>query len=228
MQPKQPHRDDTDDIMASILAGQSRASSATTSTPAPKPSASPQKPNRDKSVSKTASGKKRALRPAWGLIATLLFVIATFSLIAVAFVQRDRLLSFLAPPSPFAAEVKDSLAFPVYYPTKLPGSFKLQTGTITQPESGVLIYRVTNDENIAITFSQQPPTDKIDIDQMYETASGVEKYDSDTGATWIGTMADGTLIANVVGDQTWLIATTSSSVVSAEEMKSMLESLRQG
>ena len=176
-------------------------------------------------VNNLPSKKRRSAKP---IFATLFILMIIAGLGYLGYAKKDMVTGLFLPPSPFTKEVKQSVQFPLYYPTKMPGTFKFQTGTITQPEGGIVVYRLTNDtETAAVTVSQQAPAN-VDIDKLYETASGVVKFPSAAGSVWIGTMSDGTLVANVVGPQTWLIATTSSSVVSPDEMRQLIESLRQG
>lgn len=226
---RKPQQDDTDEFMAALLGKHSKGEhTRQPAKTAPELPASPRVPDSDKTISKTVPRTSKAAWPRRKLALVLPLLLVTLSLVGLIFMQREGFFGFLAPPSPFTAETKASLAFPVYYPTKMPGTFKFELGSITQPQGDVIVYRLTNDEQAAITVSQQAPTDKIDINTLYEDASGVEKFEGALGATWIGTMPDGTLIANIVGTKTWIIVTTGSGVVSADEMKQMLASLRQG
>lgn len=223
----QPIKDDTDDILAAIMGGAAPAAPSVISHKQSVASTARQKDNQKQTVSNTRPKRKNAHKPLGAFIAIFFILGVVLAAGAGAFLYRERITAFLAPPSPFSSEVRASLSFPVYYPTEMPGTFKLDTDTITQPDSNVVVYRLTNDEGIAVTISQQAANNQIDIRKLYPEDQEPKQVELPLGTAHIGTV-EGSLLAHLVGQKTWIIVTTSPSTLSSDELEIILRSMRQG
>lgn len=142
------------------------------------------------------------------------------------FLWRGPISSFLQPDSPFSQEQKDTMRVPLYYPTKLPGSFKIDSSTITKPEDGVIVYALTDDSSKRINITLQRQTSTLNLDPLYAILTDTKEIDTNFGKVKIGTSAENFEIANILTGQTWVIINSTKGTIDESDMKSLINSLK--
>jgi hypothetical protein len=224
MNPRQ--YDDSIDIMASILGSQQTRSYA----PQPQRSYTPRpvsnaQPLTYAPIEQQAqhSTKKRSLRPLF----IILFIAIFFSTIStLGYTQRHTILAFLSPPSPFTAEHKSKVNFPLYYPTKLPKGFLIELDSISQPQENVLAYNISDETGNAIQVVEQAFSQTVDLDALLASYQPLEKFELSNGNAVAGTNKDGEIVTHFTNGKTWITLTAYSSSTSLEDIKLLLNSLK--
>src|SRR5690606_2194053 len=80
--------------------------------------------------------------------------------------------SLFSPPSPFTAEQKNNMGAPLFYPTKMPGTFKIEIDdTNKKADNGVFMYVISNDDGKFVTINQQSTPQEVNIDDLFSGLS---------------------------------------------------------
>lgn len=157
---------------------------------------------------------------------TLILVIGTASL---GFIYlREPVLSLLKPKAPFSPEISEKSQTPLYYPTKLPGSFKMETNSITQSDTGVVIYAITDDSGKKINVSIQKKPDNLNLEPLYLALSNVRDVDTKLGTIKVGQSNEGSSeleISNITVDSSWIILSSTKGTVTDEELITIINNL---
>lgn len=165
-QNTRPGRDeDIDNFMANLLSGQS--------VPVPKQQSRTFRRPRQSSAPKevvdnsplTTPRPKRRLKKGFKSLLILL-LIAGISL-GLFFAWQGPISGLLEPRSPFSQEIREKMGIPLYYPTELPGTFKMEVNSITQPESDVVIFVISDDASKRINITLQKQPEGISLDPLY-------------------------------------------------------------
>lgn len=228
--------DDIDDIMASIMNGANSSPSASPEQSAPKHVHTPQRPvERHDAQSEPSPApvfKPAAKQPQQKSLPKInkkLIAAPLAGLIIVAgafFIWNGPLAAVLKPQSPFSEEVLGAMtSTPLYYPTKLPGSYKLELNSITQPESSVVVYAITDDEGKKINVSLQAQPKNMTLEPLHKALTDLRKTETKFGTITTGTSEDGIDISNILTGQTWVIITSQKGVLSSDELKLIVNSL---
>lgn len=158
-------------------------------------------------------------------VATVSLVALVITLVGGAFLWKGPISNALKPKSPFNEELSRQLEIPLYYPTKLPGTYKIELGSITQPESSVVLYAASNNEGKKFNISLQKQLASMDLDTIYSTLSGVREIDTKYGKVKTGVSEDGMQITNVLTGQTWVIITSYKDAMSDSDLRMVIDSL---
>lgn len=142
-----------------------------------------------------------------------------------AFLWHGPISNALKPKSPFSTELSQKTGLPLFFPAKLPGSFKMETNSIAQPDQSVVVYVISDNDNKKLNVSLQKPPANLDLSQLYETYSNVKELDTKFGKVKVGTSKEGMDIANVLAGQTWIIITSEEGSVSTSDLQSVINGL---
>lgn len=217
--PTHPDYDeDIDDIMASIMRGE----------PTPedlpkKPLRQPLRPRRNHGVpsrpiptptpvsaptpvqQQTKQQEKRRKLSKKARIGIVVTPVALTLVIGGIYFLKEPVLSLLRPRPPFSQEIVENMGVPLHYPVKLPGTFKIELDSIKQPESGVTVYAVSDDDGRRININQQQQPSDINLDPLYAVLDNVREVDTKFGPVRIGVNEGTTNIANILTGKTWII-----------------------
>lgn len=232
--------DDIDDIMSSILQGRPSNTPLLPKQPKQKPQPKPIQPRRSildtpspaYSVPKKApKSPRKPFKLKKSVKVSIIIVTAILALGAVGFVLRKPVGSFvsdlLAPPSPFSAEVTEKAGFPLYYPTKLPAGYKIETDSVRQPEEGVVIYAITTDDGKRFNINLQKKPAGLNLDPLYNALTEIKETDTKFGKVKTGTSGEGMQITNILTDQSWIIINSSKDTLTQEDLVKLVNSLRE-
>lgn len=227
--------DDVDDFMASLMTDEP-------ATPAKRPglrrtfqkqpkaeseSKPLQRPEPKQSAPKTQPRRNPA-RPKKGIWRPVLTLVVVAGIIASGiFLWNGPVSSLLEPRSPFSAEAQEKMGIPLYFPTKMPGTFKIETESITQPESGVVIYAVTDDDGKRINITLQKQPDGLSLDPLYAVLQDAQDVDTKFGSVKIGTSSDNITVANVLTDETWVIINSADGSLTPDVLQTLVNSFKQ-
>lgn len=104
-----------------------------------------------------------------------------------------------------------TLEFPLYYPTKLPAKYSIDSTSITY-DKGVALYQIHYGDNGTIAVANQAKPADVLFDDFYNR---LLKNKADVfnahGKAVIGT-ADSKTIGSLVTDKTWVLLTASGSI----------------
>lgn len=241
--PARPDMDeDIDDIMASIMRSEPvseslprkplmqplRRQKASQETPVVPPihqqriqpasvPRSAQKPKKQRKKRKTPSRK----------VVTVFFIIPLVLMLLAGSIYflREPIASLLQPKPPFSQEIADNMGIPLYYPTKLPGTFKIELDSIVQPEKFVVVYALSSDDGKRININQQEQPSDITLDPLHAVLSNIREVDTKFGPVKIGVNEGTTNIANILTGETWIILNYPTDAVQDAAIIQIINSL---
>ncbi len=227
-----PYDDDIDDIMASIMQGKPAVPAAVkegSKKPAKRTSGTQNAPRQKKQThAYSPPAPKKKPRPRAFVKATLLVATLVLMVGAGFFLWIGPLSAIFTPPSPFSPEVAEKVQAPLYYPAKLPGSYKIELGSITQPEPSVVVYAASDDSGNKLNFSLQKQPKGLNLNPLYEALSDIKEVETKFGTVKYGTLEDNLDIVNVLADSTWIIVTSSRGQLDEQDVQLLINSLVTG
>lgn len=123
---------------------------------------------------------------------------------------------FLYKPAnvnPFSAKLSASLQFPLFHPTYVPDGYHVDTSSVTEPATGVVVFSLAGPNKSKIYISEEARPTKYDIGGFFAKFSDL-KESAITG----GTLATGkidnsqTEISSMLNNQVWVICNTNAAV----------------
>lgn len=126
--------------------------------------------------------------------------------------------------SPVPGSITKSVEFPILYPTKLPGSYKLQKNSFASSK-GVIQYKAEdkNGSTLAFTNQQRPAT--VAFQNTFSQLPSGSIFTVPLGQAATG-VPDGIPFGIVSTDKTWLIVSSSSKDLSTSDIKLILQNLK--
>lgn len=216
--------DDVDDFLSSIMHGVTNGNEQGAQGESSKKSFR----SKNKHSDNTGISDSNIVRHKLRLWVKLMFMFVGIALFGLAFYLASGPVARLLTPSPFSSEIKESVEFPLYYPTSLPEGFKIETDSIKEAENGVVIYAISNGSGKRVTVSAQKAPENIDINALYSSFDDTYELDTSTGKIKVAKTDDNVHIANLIRDDTWLLLNTPNGNVSTEEFNQILSSIREG
>lgn len=231
--------DDVDDFMAGLLGGgasvppqpapQRRPVSRPTITSPPthpkhpKPASKPTQLSPTQTESPRLQQRKKKAAPKRALLALPIVAVV----ILTGFLLWSGPISgLLEPKSPFDPELQEKVGMPLYFPSKLPEGFKIETNSINQPESNVVVYTVSDDTDKQIIISLQRQPKNINLDPLYENLSSIKETETKFGKVKVGISEDNIYMANVLTGETWVIITSQSNILDTDTIETIVNNLR--
>lgn len=228
-----PRQDDVDDFMASILGG--------SPAPAPKPKASvfsrkheehkqqhtqaPHHAHAKRAYQTTEPKRTRSSKKVLRFFLMLLVVTAVTG--GGYLLWRGPISGLLEPKSPFSTKIQENMGVPLYFPTKLPGSFKIETDSITQPEGGVVLYAITDDDGKRINITLQKQPGGISLDPLYAALQNARDIQTKFGSIKTGTTSENVDVTNILTGKTWVLINTPKDTLKDEQLISLIDSLKE-
>lgn len=225
--------DDIDDIMSSIMQGQARKEPpASKKTILRRPRKQPPSKirslkadistNTSQPVSKPpapVSKKGRYTR------SVILFAVLACLLAGGVLLWRGPLSKSIRPRSPFSSEISQAVDAPLYFPTKLPGSFKMELNSITQPEPSVVVYTITDEQGRTVNVSMQKQPANLALDPLYNALTDARSLNTKFGTVKTGVLSEDMEVTNILANGTWIIITADRGVVQPEELELIIQNL---
>ena len=131
------------------------------------------------------------------------------------------------PSDPFTATTRSSVPMPLYYPSSLGRGFKIDANSVTQPDSGVVVYQIVGPDGARIYVSEEKWDNSIKLEGFYGNLKSTDEVSTPLGPAKMGESIKGQnrVASLVVGGRTWIIMNSKTSVQSAE-METALKSLK--
>jgi hypothetical protein len=222
----QRHDDDVDDFMANLFGGQ-------TAPAQPQQVIHKPAPHRQQQTVRNRPIPKQSPRRSWKLkrsvFYTLLILLILTSVSVPLYLFRDNISTtvsdLLAPPSPFKQELVENAGFTLYYPTKLPGTFKMETNNISSVDD-VVLFVITDDEGKRINITLQKKPSGLNLEPLDEIFTDKNALDTKFGKLMIGTSQENMEVVNIVKDETWIIISCSKGTLSDQQFTEIIDSLK--
>ncbi len=241
--PRPRSDDDIDDFMASLIRRDSppasikpkkpllarkpvshQTQSGPTRSQAPYPAqkkAVTETPRRTTARQSTPRGRK-FIRP----IITMLSIIVAIA--AGVLLWQGPVSSLLQPKSPFSEEITSSMNIPLFYPTSPPAGFKIEVDSVTQPEPGVVLYVMSDEEGNRINLTLQRQPEGINLDPLYAALiSTRELTTTKFGTIKTGITTENISITNILTGQTWILINMPRDTINDEVLVKMIDSFRE-
>jgi hypothetical protein len=118
---------------------------------------------------------------------------------------------------PFTTHTRSLVTFPLYYPTRLPNGYHIEKTSVTNPDTGVLVFTITDaDEEHFIYISEEAKPKSFNFKGYYLAFSDRKHI-----ATPFGTATTGVVsinggghaeIGSLTSNKTWLVTNTDSDI----------------
>lgn len=177
----------------------------------------------DQSSEYVNNNNKKSKRKVLSLVAILISLIL---IPVISFtILKEPIMALLKPKSPFSTELASQMKIPLYYPTKLPGNYKMEVNSITQPESSVVLYAITDESNNKINISVQRQVENTDTESIYVDSSNTKTIDTKFGEVKFGKTEADLDIANVMTGQSWIIITAPTGTMNEKDLQLIINSM---
>jgi hypothetical protein len=191
----------------------------------PSPAAAQQKssaqysPRYEKPVKKTRRGKK------WLVALVFLLIFCAFTAGGVLWAYPKYNTKKSHSQNPFSTNIQTSAAFKLFYPAKLPAGYIVDKSTIDFT-SGVLKYAAINSSGRRLVFTMQKIAPQFNFNEFYKAQlKDSREITTPYGKAVIGKNSNRNLGSMAV-DTTWLLLSTNSSEVTADEMALVFQNLK--
>lgn len=156
-------------------------------------------------------------------VAVVLLLVVVSGLSAAAFAFLPQLTT---PSNPFDTSLREEMGIPLYYPTKLPTGYKMELGSISRPETDVVLYAVSNEtgQRFNVTLQKQPAD--IDLEPLYASLKDVREISTSFGMIKVGTTTEGLVMANALTGQTWIIISGNSATLNDALLTEVIDGLK--
>ncbi len=121
--------------------------------------------------------------------------------------------------------IAEKVLFPVYTPRHLPEGYSVTNGSY-HIKDDVLIFSLSKDNAQVINITEEARPQGFDFNSFYQ--SHLQSAKSVIGApspAVIGTLQDGTRVASMVTDNTWILISGPSNKVSDNDIRFLLASI---
>lgn len=135
------------------------------------------------------------------------------------------LISKPADVNPFTAKIMASVQFPLYYPTQIPSGYHIDSGTVNEPQSGVVVFDMVGPKGQKLYMSEEARPTTFDLGGFYKKFEGLKEIPVSDGAVAVGKLGGGTTeIVSRANNKTWILSNTSASIP-LDQLVSMMKSL---
>jgi hypothetical protein len=126
--------------------------------------------------------------------------------------------------SPFPSDVRSQAKYTVFYPAQLPAGYTVDRASISTL-NGILVFSASKDGQ-KLAFSQQKVPKNFDFGNFYKTALvNKRQFSTSYGQAAVG-MTAGHYLGSLVAGDTWLLLSTDSASLSAEDLTNVLTHLK--
>ena len=145
-----------------------------------------------------------------------LIIIASLSgvVLGVAAVISWRLFVWQpANADPFTPQLAASLQFPLFHPTYVPTGFHVDTNSVTEPTTDVVVFNLDGPNKQKIYISEEARPSKYDIGGFFTKFSDLKETAINGGTLATGKIDNGqTEIGSMLNNQVWIISNTNAPV----------------
>jgi hypothetical protein len=142
--------------------------------------------------------------------------------VAAVVLVAGALTFFLLNRGPAVPAPVKKATFPAYYPTDLPGSYKVETEKISyDPASGVLFMSVNNVYDHRISVTQQAMPSKLTFDKLKGNGELIDGIDGKAAVSAV----EGRIVSTMVGKENQTLILINTTKATKEEVASIIRSL---
>lgn len=114
---------------------------------------------------------------------------------------------------PFTTQITSSLQFPLFHPTYIPTGFHVDTKSVTEPTTGVVVFSLDGPNKGKIYISEEARPSKYDIGGFFAKFSDLKESAISGGTLATGKIDSGqTEISSRLNNQVWIICNTIAPV----------------
>jgi hypothetical protein len=114
---------------------------------------------------------------------------------------------------PFSAQLTSSLQFPLFHPTYVPSGFHVDTKSVTEPTTGVVVFSLDGPSEEIIYISEEARPTNYNISGFFAKFSDLKETAITGGAIATGKIDNGqSEIGSMLNNQVWIIGKTNASV----------------
>jgi hypothetical protein len=160
-----------------------------------------------------------------GLLAATIILIAGLLFLGWRVYQQLKVKSM----DPFTAHTHSLVSFPLYYPTKLPSSYHIEKTSVSNPDTGVIVFTITDtDSEHFIYVSEEAKPKSFNFQGYYLAFSERKSVNTPFGTATMGIVSinrGGRVeVGSLTSNKTWLIINTNTNLPFSK-IQTMLTSL---
>ncbi len=125
--------------------------------------------------------------------------------------------------NPFTAKIMASVQFPLYYPTKLPEGYRVDTKSVTVPQQGVVVFNIIGPHGATLYMSEEARPQSFDLGGFYNNLQDLKEIGISDGAVAVG-RKEGQEIASRANSKTWILSNTTAHIP-PDQLTGMMKSL---
>ncbi|MDQ3064935.1 MAG: hypothetical protein M3Q36_01560 [bacterium] len=158
----------------------------------------------------------------WYYIFITVAVLLIFA--AVGYFSRTYISALLTPPSPFTEKIAQQ-SFALFYPTKLPGTFKIELDSVAALNNNVITYSLSDDAGQKVSFKLQLAPKGLNLAAFEELYTSFEFVSTEATTVKVGVTDQNTNIAHMLAGNTWITATSPKDALSLADYDILLNNL---
>lgn len=127
--------------------------------------------------------------------------------------------------NPFSAQLTSSTSFTLYYPTSLPSGYHIDVNSIATPQSGVIVFTISNPKGDKIYVSEETRPITFNLGGYYKGFTNLKETVTSRGTIAVGLINQNqTEIGSLAINKTWILANTNVHIP-LTQLTSLLASL---
>lgn len=115
--------------------------------------------------------------------------------------------------NPFSAKVMASVQFPLYYPTQLPAGYRISSKSVTEPQSGVVVFDAVGPNNTKIYISEESRPSSFDFGGYYKAFTDLHQLSGSYGSIATGRINSGKVaVGSLTNNKVWILSNTTAQI----------------
>jgi hypothetical protein len=159
----------------------------------------------------------------------LIILFSLFLLLTLVGSIRTLTTNEVRSASPFSDELKNQFSYPLYYPSRLPEGYKIESRSIyASTDTNKSLMNITNTEGGDVVIAQQSQLPGLTYDKLSRDYTESRQIPSPFGTLKVGITADNKVVADVLTGETWIVISGESSLFNDASFNDLIQGLVKG
>jgi hypothetical protein len=129
-----------------------------------------------------------------------------------------------ADANPFSAKTMASVQIPLYYPTRLPNGYRIDTKSVSEPQAGVVIFNMIGPNGEKLYMSEEARPVTFNLGGFYAKLDDMKETSVSDGTIAVGRVKNGQEVASRANKKTWILSNTTAQIP-FNQLTAMMKSL---
>ena len=131
-----------------------------------------------------------------------------------------------AAVDPFDAKTLASVDFPLYYPLQIPKGFRTDPKSVTEPQSGVVVFDMKDSKGRKIFVSEEARSSTYNYGGFFNGIERSSQFKAQFGAAITGYLNnEQNVVGSIVSQKTWVIVNAKAGDTSPAQLKTIIATL---